>query len=597
MKPTEPKKSKKKLGLIIEVIILFAVGTLMIGMFTYFTQQVFTDTSIKSQTEKVASDMADETIASIQEYPSYQWLIGYWRSHSDEMDIEYDVDYSSGTETEAKAKLLNQRHPDVVLKYVTTEQIQSWSAEDQKLYAEVAYSWLITRIDQIKSSNELSFLFCILTDETYKEQFFLLSGADPGAVRGTEYEQVYTLGVVSEVSQSQEDGMRQARENNRKLVDAGKFVDYYVYVETIGDEDLMIGMTYDVSWLNKSINKRAWTGTIMAVLLEVLLAWLFLAMIYQFVLQPLKKVLENIHLYMSNKNSEEVCNNLAEIKSSNEIGQLSRDVSDLVVEIDDHMERIKKITGDQERIKAELSLATNIQESMLPTIFPAFPERPEFDVYASMDPAKDIGGDFYNYFLIDDDHLCILIADVSGKGIPGAMFMMAAQIILRNNGTSGKSPAEIMEATNDLICSNNKQDMFVTIWLGILEISTGKLIASNAGHEYPTICRKDGQFELFKDEHSMIVGGIEGLKYKEYEIQLKPGDRIFVYTDGVPEATDASNNMFGLDRMLEALNEGAETPVAVLKNVREAVDAFAAGAEQFDDLTMLCLEYRGPEGR
>ena len=173
--------------------------------------------------------------------------------------------------------------------------------------------------------------------------------------------------------------------------------------------------------------------------------------------------------------------------------------------------------------------------------------------------------------------------------------MMAAQIILRNNGTSGKSPAEIMEATNDLICSNNKEDMFVTIWLGILEISTGKLIASNAGHEYPAICRKDGQFELFKDEHSMIVGGIEGLKYKEYDIQLQPGDRIFVYTDGVPEATDSSNNMFGLDRMLDALNEEAEDPAAVLKNVRKAVDEFTAGAEQFDDLTMLCLKYNGTE--
>ena len=302
---------------------------------------------------------------------------------------------------------------------------------------------------------------------------------------------------------------------------------------------------------------------------------------------------ENIHLYRDTKDSGEACSNLAQIKSANEIGQLSGDVSNLMVEIDDHLEHIRKITGEQERINAELSLETNIQESMLPTIFPAFPERPEFDVYASMNPAKDIGGDFYNFFLVDDDHLCILIADVSGKGIPGAMFMMAAQIILRNNGSEGKSPAEIMEATNDMICSNNREDMFVTIWLGILEISTGKLTASNAGHEYPAIYRKDGQFELLQDEHSMIVGGLEGLKYKEYDVQLEPGDRVFVYTDGVPEAADAANNMFGIDRMITALNEEAKDPEAVLKNVRKAVDEFTAVAEQFDDLTMLCLEYKG----
>ena len=586
-------KSKRTKGLLFEVIILFAFGTLLIGMFTYFTQQVLTDSSVKGQTEKMASDTADMTIAAIEEYPAYEWLIGYWRDHPKDLDIEYDVDYHSGLKTKSKAEYLSQKHPDVALKYATAEQIESWPAEDQKLYAEIAYSWVVTLVDQIKSSNEIAFLFVILTDSTYKGQFFLLSGAEEGEVRGTEYGQVYTLGVTSKVTPSQEQGMREARSHKRGLVEAGDYTDYYVYAGDIGDEQLMIGVTYDVSELNRAIASRTWNGTILAMILELLLAWVCLGMIYRVVLQPLKTVQENIRLYMDKKDSKEVCENLAEIKSTNEIGQLSRDVSDLTVEIDDYLERITKITGEQERIKTELSLATNIQAAMLPNIFPAFPERSEFDVYATMDPAKDIGGDFYNFFLIDDDHLCFLIADVSGKGIPAAMFMMAAQIIFRNNASSGKSPAKIMEDTNDMICGNNREDMFVTIWLGILEISTGKLTASNAGHEYPAICRQGGEFELLQDEHSMIVGGIEGLKYKEYDIQLEPGDRIFVYTDGVPEANDASNNMFGTDRMIAALNEAAETPEDVLKNVREAVDEFTAGVEQFDDLTMLCLEYNG----
>jgi len=582
-----------KRGIILEVIILFACGTLMIGVFTYFTQQVLTDASVKGQTEKMASHMADETIAAIKEYPTYQWLIRYWRDHAEEMDIEYDADYNAGTETEKKYELLCERHPDLKPKYAETEEIVARPPEDQKLFAEVTYSWLITRVDQIKSANDIAFLFGVLTSNNYKEQFFLFSGADPGSERGTEYGQVYTIGVTSKVSSGQIEGMRQAHRTKRQLVDAGDYVDYYVYVETIDKQDLMIGMTYDLSELNERISRSTWNGTVLAMILELLLAWVFLAMIYRVVLQPLKTIQENIRLYMDRKNSDEVCRNLSEIKSSNEIGQLSMDVSNMTIEIDEHMDHIREITSEQERIKTELSLASNIQSSMLPTIFPAFPERAEFDVYASMDPAKDVGGDFYNFFLIDDDHLCLLIADVAGKGIPGAMFMMATQIMLRNNGSECTSPSEILEKTNERICANNTEDMFVTIWLGVLEISTGKLTAANAGHEYPAIKKKDGVFELYKDKHGMVVGAFEGLKYKDYEIQMEPGDRIFVYTDGVAEATNEANQLFGTDRMIEALNENADKPSEVLANVRKSVDEFIGQAEQFDDLTMLCLEYKG----
>ena len=246
------------------------------------------------------------------------------------------------------------------------------------------------------------------------------------------------------------------------------------------------------------------------------------------------------------------------------------------------------------RIESELDLATRIQADMLPNIYPAFPDRPEFDIYATMDPAKEVGGDFYDFFLVDDDHLCMVMADVSGKGVPAALFMMASKIILANNAMMGKSPAQILTETNAAICSNNREEMFVTVWLGILEISTGKLTASNAGHEYPVVKSPDGDFEMFKDMHGFVIGGMDGFKYKEYELCLKPGAKLFLYTDGVPEAADAQNNMFGSARMLAALNADAQSdPVGTLKNVRAAVDGFVNGAEQFDDLTMLCFEYKG----
>ena len=246
------------------------------------------------------------------------------------------------------------------------------------------------------------------------------------------------------------------------------------------------------------------------------------------------------------------------------------------------------------RIESELNLASSIQADMLPNIFPAFPDRKEFDIYATMDPAKEVGGDFYDFFLVDDDHLCMVMADVSGKGVPAALFMMASKIILANNAMMGKSPARILTDTNSAICSNNREEMFVTVWIGILEISTGKLTAANAGHEYPVIKHANGGFELFKDTHGFVIGGMDGLNYKEYELTLEPGSKIFLYTDGVPEATDPEGKMFGIERMLASLNgDTAASPEEILKNMRGAVDEFVKEAEQFDDLTMLCAEYKG----
>ena len=255
---------------------------------------------------------------------------------------------------------------------------------------------------------------------------------------------------------------------------------------------------------------------------------------------------------------------------------------------------LTKATAEKERISTELSLATRIQAAMLPDTFPAFPDRPEFDIYATMDPAKEVGGDFYDFFLVDDDHLCVVMADVSGKGVPAALFMMASQIILDNNAMSGKTPAQILADTNAAICSNNREKMFVTVWLGILELSTGRLTAANAGHEYPALKQPDGGFELYRDKHGFVLGGMSGMKYKGYEIRLTPGSKLFLYTDGVPEAKDGSGVLFGTDRMLDALNEAPDAaPDEILKNVKKAVDGFVREAEQFDDQTMLCLEYKG----
>lgn len=266
----------------------------------------------------------------------------------------------------------------------------------------------------------------------------------------------------------------------------------------------------------------------------------------------------------------------------------------VIVEI--QTERYQDQKKEKDRIDNELSMATRIQAETLPNIFPAFPDRKDFTVYATMRPAKEVGGDFYDFFLVDDKHLGIVMADVSGKGVPAALFMMVSKILIQNSALLKNSPGEILEIVNQQICSNNPEGMFVTVWYGCLDLESGNLTAANAGHEYPIIKRPDGHFSLVKDKHGLVIGAMENKKYMEYELQMEPGSKLFIYTDGIPEATNAENELFGTDRLVAALRKVEdENPTEILGRVNAAVDEFVKGAPQFDDMTMLCLEYKGRE--
>ena len=308
------------------------------------------------------------------------------------------------------------------------------------------------------------------------------------------------------------------------------------------------------------------------------------------IIKPVEKVSKEAARFAEEKAKDEP---LGDISKYEIICNLARSIDSMETDMVTYVENLTAITAEKERIGAELSIASTIQANSIPDVFPAFPERHEFDIYASMDPAKEVGGDFYNFLLIDDDHLAMVIADVSDKGVPAALFMMVTNIMICDRAQMGGSPSEILSFVNNNICEHNRADMFVTVWLGILEISTGKLTAANAGHEYPVIYRKGRRFDLFKDNHGLVLGGFPGAKYKDYEIRLKQGDKLFLYTDGLPEATNGEGEMFTVDRMIEALNEYKEgSPQEILGGVRSSVNEFVGDAPQFDDLTMLCFELK-----
>ena len=304
--------------------------------------------------------------------------------------------------------------------------------------------------------------------------------------------------------------------------------------------------------------------------------------------QPLKRLEQDVRDISSGNLSLRT-----NVKTDDEIGSLATTFNSMASSLQDYIVELKDVTAKEERIASELTFATQIQAAMLPRNYPAFPDRHEFDIYGSMDPAKEVGGDLYDFFLIDDSHLGIAVADVSGKGVPAALFMVIAKTLMKDRALLGGKPSEILTFVNERLIESNDAGMFVTAWFGILDLKTGIITATNAGHEYPVIGKSGGGFDLIKDRHGLALAAMEGAKYRDYEIELKPGDKLLIYTDGVAEATDAENQLFGTDRLLDALNAKPFTSCEqTIADVTEAINAFVKEVPQFDDITMLCLQFK-----
>ena len=279
-------------------------------------------------------------------------------------------------------------------------------------------------------------------------------------------------------------------------------------------------------------------------------------------------------------------NEIVDVRSSSEFASLSDDINQTVDTLKGY------ITAAEKRIEQELEFARTIQDSALPTNF-TFP-RDDFENYASMRPAREVGGDFYDFFFVGPKRFALVIADVSGKGIPAALFMMRAKTAIRGLAENGGEPAEVLGRANAILCEGNDAEMFVTVWLGIIDLQTGKMICASAGHEYPALMRAGGEYELLKDRHGLALAAMDNMKYQEYELQMNPGDRIFVYTDGVPEAINGSMEQYGTDRMLRALNTATKASLrGTLTAVQEDLAAFVGDADPFDDVTMLNFLYKG----
>ena len=338
--------------------------------------------------------------------------------------------------------------------------------------------------------------------------------------------------------------------------------------------------------------------TVLAALLLLALAAFASKLFANRLVRPIKRMTQQVSEMQGDDTTFKVDDVL---RTGDEIEVLAYSIEEMDTKLHQYILENSAMTAERERISTELSLATRIQSDMMPSVFPKFTANEKFSIDALMHPAKEVGGDFYDFFMVDDDHIALVTADVSGKGVGAALFMMISKTLLKNEAMHGKSPGEVLREVNAQLSESNREGMFVTVWLGILDLTTFKLTYADAGHE-KLLLRHDGKWTYIeKPRRSAALAMLppEMLKmmpvspFVEGELQLSPGDALFQYTDGVTEATNANNELFGEERLLDAMNcAPTAEPTELLPYLRGKIDAFVHGAEQFDDITMLGLRLK-----
>lgn len=373
---------------------------------------------------------------------------------------------------------------------------------------------------------------------------------------------------------------------------------YVAILDSQGQPAALAGV--DISM--EMINQEIWQFTAVALLLTGLVLVLAVVAYYYYIrrilIRPLGALHGAVRGLVAGGGMERLDSFQVDIHTGDEVEELADAFRYMLRELDEYIHNLSRVTAEKERIGAELNVATQIQADMLPRIFPPFPDRREFDIYATMNPAREVGGDFYDFFLVDENHLAVVIADVSGKGVPAALFMVIAKTLIKNYAQSGLEPGAVFDTVNNQLCENNQAGMFVTAFLGVLEISTGRFTWVNAGHNPPLISQPGGGYDWLKGKQNFVMAGMPGFCYRQQELTLRPGDCLFLYTDGVTEAMDAAGALYSGERLLAFFNQqNGHGPLEErLEGLRADIAAFAGGAEQADDITMLLLRLNETTG-
>ena len=587
-------RKEKKGSLLFQMGVIFSIIFVLVGLI-FATIQVIGNTSTYmeakrehlTQTMKYSQSQVESFITNLE------WYVAYWRAHPEEVKKQVENEYFN-----YESDQYGETDDMVSSKKITSAQLDALPEDKKLAVAGCAYSTFFDylKLAQWQLSEEILFVM-----DVHPETFgFLYEMGTVG--KDLEYTGTHLGESLFEEDEEIPEALTAYSEGKNTEIhyerhESGKegtylYLGFYPVVKD-GEIIYVMGIVHDWSEYHSTLIRNLIILVVISVSVLAVAGFILLHFVNRTAVKPLKKIQNAVRVYQKDKNSENVVEKMDLITARNELGELSTDISDLVEEIDRYNEENSKLVGERKRVETELSLASAIQNGVLPK---SFPDEQDYRLYASMTPAKEVGGDFYDFFSIDDTHVGLAIGDVSGKGIPASLFMMITKMLIKQNAMAGHSPAEVLKMTNDTLCEENASEMFVTAWFGIMDRTTGKIVASSAGHEYPILRDSNGDFTLMKDKHGFVLGGMDMSKYTEYEIQLTPGSTIFLYTDGAAEATSAANELFGTDRMLEALNRDPKLqPEELCSAMTDAIDAFVGDAPQFDDLTMLCVRYNGRE--
>ena len=522
-------------------------------------------------------------------YEAISWLLDYWLENYELIDT---------SRTPKDFQKYSQLPPEYLVncKAIMTNEILLLTPEQQFLFAEYCYRELMSDFDDIKTMLQPFILYCVKPLEHTKNTAFVFFNAiDKNSNDEFIKEQ---LGTIWSLNMSKHPVIK-------TMYDTGQESDEFEYVKVKNQEivygymplklDGKILCHITAAFLWDDVKNAIYDNIISVEIknaLSLIAAGSTLAfLLYMLILRPLEKVQSSVREFTRRKDSASIVEELSTIKSRNEIGRLADDVSLLAVTLEQYNEETTRLSAEQARIDTELSLAAKIQEGVLPK---DFPNVKEFSLYASTRPAREIGGDFYDFFMLDEDHIALVIGDVSGKGMSAALFMMTAKTVLKDCALLGdKSIQNIIGEVNNKLCEGNEAFLFVTLWFGIMTISTGEIAYVNAGHQFPALRRTEQRFKIFEDIHARPLAILENLAFASGTLKLNPGDTLFLYTDGVVEANNKDDELFGESGLIDALNLTMGTPQELEAVVLNSLKDFQGKRTQFDDITMLCVKYFG----
>ncbi len=589
---------KKSLARLFGVLFLViaAVTIIASGILTYFNQTHSYHEACISNLQQLTNYLSD---LIVREGPEFSDLKAYFREHTEEVQVPLDFRADLPAAKEAFDTYMQEHYNGLVPDHGIT--FPEMDDEAKRLYAIYRFEYWFDRFFEAADTFGLSYVYFIYPEEDMDRTMTYMFDPSLETTTTGDGRTILKLGDQIYEDLKGHERMWEAWETGTPPAAVDSINNEYGYVYTFyqplvinGEKVGLICADISVDAINDEIiSSMTRLVIVIAILFAVSLVVLYMVLKKK-VLSRILTLEEDVEKYSDDKDPA-----IAEViragKGSNdELGSLFERFAGMITSLDEYMTNLQAVTAEKERIGAELNVATHIQAEMLPRIFPAFPTFTEFDIYATMDPAKEVGGDFYDFFLVDGDHLALVIADVSGKGVPAALFMVIAKSLIKNRALMKEEPSDALDNVNGQLCEGNESGLFVTVWLAVIDLNTGHVLEANAGHEYPALKRKDGQYELIKRKHSPAVAVMEGIPFRQTEFDLNPGDRLFVYTDGVTEATNAHNELFGEERLLDVLNRNMDKkPEELLPAVRQSIDEFVGTAPQFDDITMLGFSFFG----